>query len=146
MYLLLLLTTLSTFTFAQVNEEAFTHSNYKSGLVRHIVLFRYNKNLSSTAKQDIKKRFLDLKRTCLRNGKPYIVSIEAGSQNSYEGADQGLEAGFIVTFKSQGDRNYYVGHPIVTDEQFADPAHDAFKKFVGPKLDQDGVIVFDFSL
>lgn len=134
-----------SFSHASIPEETFTSSHYKAGLVRHIVLFRYASNVTAFQKNQIKARFLNLKNTCLRNGRPYIVSIEAGSQNSFEQADQGLEQGFIVTFNSQGDRNYYVGHPVVADEKLVDPAHDAFKKIVGPLLDNNGVIVFDFA-
>lgn len=130
----------------KVGEKTFTQENYKPGLVRHIVLFRYAHGISATTKREVMRRFLALKNKCLRNGKPYILAIEAGNQNSGEGADQELEQGFIVSFKSEGDRNYYVGHPIVTDRMFADPAHDAFKRYVGNKLDKNGVIVFDFSI
>jgi hypothetical protein len=35
-------------------------------------------------------------------GQPYITSIETGLQNSGEGADQGFEQIFLVTFKSEG--------------------------------------------
>ena len=59
-----------------------------------------------------------------------------------------MSQGFIVTFKNESDRDYYVGKPFSAD---FDPAHDEFKQFVGPLLsiDQngklDGVIVFDFN-
>jgi hypothetical protein len=33
-------------------------------------------------------------------------------KNSCEGAARNLEQGFIVTFRSEGDRNYYVGQPV----------------------------------
>jgi hypothetical protein len=35
-------------------------------------------------------------------GFPYITSIETGLQSSGEGADQGFEQIFLVTFKSEG--------------------------------------------
>lgn len=91
----LILFSLVSFSHAQVSEQTFTHPQYKSGLVRHIVLFRYASNVSAFQKNQIKARFLNLKNTCLRNGKSYIVSIEAGSQNSFEDADQGLEQGSL---------------------------------------------------
>lgn len=126
--------------------ERFTDSAYKPGLVRHVVLFRYAPTVTPEQKAEVKKRFLALRSLSVRNGRPYVVSIETGAANSGEGADQGLEQGFIVTFRSQGDRNYYVGKPIVTDPAFIDSAHEAFKEFVGPLLDQNGALVFDFSV
>ena len=52
----------------------------------------------------------------------------------------------MLRFASEGDRNYYCGGPIVTDAALYDPAHDAFKHFVGPLLaDATGVLVFDFA-
>lgn len=131
---------------AQAGVEAFTSSNYKPGTVRHIVLFRYDANVTTEQKNEVKQRFLALQRLCKRNGERYVLSIETGGEISGEGADQGLEQGFIVTFKSQGDRNYYVGQPVVTDPSHYDSAHQAFKDFVGPLLDQNGALVFDFAL
>lgn len=131
---------------ATVGVERFTAPDYKRGLIRHIVLFRYNKEVSSEQKEEVIRRFLALKKLGKRNGRTYIRSIETGSDISGEGLDQCFEQGFIVTFKSQGDRNYYVGQPLVTDPSFYDPAHQAFKDFVGPLLDQNGAFVFDFSV
>ena len=51
-----------------------------------------------------------------------------------------------------GDRNYYVGQPVIdpVHAQFYDPAHLAFKNFVGPMLETPvvpgGVFVFDFAV
>ncbi len=132
---------------AGVGVEAFTSPEYKKGLVRHIVLFRYADDVTAAQKKEVKDRFLALQKS-ERNGKRYILSIETGAQNSGEGVDDSLEQAFVVSFKSQGDRNYYVGQPIVTDANFYDPNHQAFKEFVGPLLHKDplGVLVFDFAV
>ena len=130
---------------ATVGVERFTAPDYKPGMIRHIVLFRYNEAVSPEQKEEVIRRFLALRTLAKRNGNTYILSIESGSEISGEGLDQCLEQGFIVTFKSQGDRNYYVGQPVVTDPDFYDAAHQAFKDFVGPMLDQNGAFVFDFS-
>ena len=115
------------------------------GRYQHIVLFKYRAEVSPAQKQEVIRLFLALERLCLRNGRPYISSIVTGAQNSTEGAARGLEQGFIVTFRSEGDRNYYVGAPGEQDSRFADPAHAAFKRFVAPLLAPgDGVLVFDF--
>lgn len=133
-----------------VGVDAFTASSYKPHVVKHIVLFRYAKAVTSLQKDEIKNRFLALKDNCQRSGHPYIVSIETGAQSSGEGLDQQLEQGFIVTFNSEGDRNFYVGQPIVQDAKFYDQAHQKFKEFVGPFLhtpiNPNGVLVFDFVL
>ncbi len=115
------------------------------------MLFRYGSSISPEQKQEVVRRFLALKTLAKRNGRNYIISIDTGSEINGEGADQGLEQGFVVTFKSQGDRNFYVGTPVVTDLNYFDPVHQAFKDFVGPLLDKDasgnvnGALVFDFA-
>jgi len=131
---------------ATVGVERFTAPDYKPGMIRHIVLFRYLEAVTSEQKEEVIRRFLALRTLSKRNGNTYIVSIETGSEISGEGLDQCFEQGFIVTFKSQGDRNYYVGQPVFTDPDFYDAAHQAFKDFLGPMLDQNGALVFDFSV
>ena len=137
-------------TVAEIGPEAFTAPDYKRGLVRHIVLFRYDPRVTAEQKTEVKRRFLSLKSETKREGRPYIVSIETGAQSSGEGVDQSLEQAFIVTFRSEGDRNHYVGSPIVTDARYYDAAHQAFKDFVGPLLHKpvnpSGVLVFDFRV
>jgi hypothetical protein len=123
-----------------------TATNYHSGPVEHVVLFHYKDDVTPTQKGEVAKRFLALQQECQRDGHPYVLSIKAGAQNSGEGVAQGFEEGFEVEFASEGDRNYYVGQPVVTDSHHYDPAHQAFKDFVGPLLsDKNGVLVFDFD-
>lgn len=130
-----------------IGEDNFTSPDYKKGTVQHIVLFRYKDSVTDKQITEINERFLALKDQARRNGQPYIVRLDAGSQNSGEGVDHGYQQGFIVIFSSEGDRNYYVGSPIVTDPGHYDPAHQQFKDFVGPFLaDENGVLVFDFSV
>lgn len=130
----------------QVGTGSFTAPNYKRGAIQHIVLFKYKKSVTAAQIKEVRKRFLSLKTEAKRNGKPYIKQLEAGVQNSGEGADKDFQDGFIVTFSSEGDRNYYVGTPVVTDSKFYDPAHQEFKLFVGSLLaEKDGVLVFDFK-
>lgn len=116
-----------------VGVRVFTAPDYKPGLLKHIVLFKYKKTVTAAQRADVVSRFLSLRRT-LRPGAnaPYILSIVEGQQNSGEGADGGFEQGFVVTFKSEGDRNYYVGKPLVDTQGDYDLAHDAFKQFVAP--------------
>ena len=129
-----------------VGAQKFTSSDHLPGIVRHVVLFRYLDSVTAAQREDAKQRFLALAKKSLRDGKPYIVSIETGLQNSGQGTDQNFEQGFIVTFKSEGDRNYYVGLPFVKDAKFRDGAHQAFKEFVRPLLAPSGILVFDFRV
>ncbi|MFL1503480.1 Dabb family protein [Pseudomonas sp. O64] len=135
---------------AEITREGlkrFTAPGYKPGRVEHIVLFRYKDTVTDKQKAEVKKRFLALEQIAKRSGKRYITSIITGKQNSGEGVDHGFEQAFVVRFKSEGDRNYYVGAPIVEDAKYYDPKHAEFKTFVGPLLaeGQQGVLVFDFA-
>lgn len=113
-------------------------------IVKHFVAFKFDGSVTTEEKKLVMKKFKALKQTCLKNNRPYIVSIESGTANSPEGADQGYEQGYIVTFASEQDRDYYVGKPFFTN---FDPAHDEFKSFVGPLLQKnEGAFVFDFSI
>lgn len=129
------------------DEAALTATDYRPGIVRHIVLFRYRDSTTRAQRQEIGKRFHALAASP-RNGERYIISIESGLQNSLEGHHHGLEHGFIVTFKSEGDRNYYVGTPLIRNSQFYDAAHGDFKRFLAPHLDPTtpSVVVFDFTV
>jgi len=130
-----------------IGTQAFTATDYKPGTVQHIVLFRFKDSTTPAQIEAVSQRFLSLKDEATRDGKPYIVRLDSGRQNSGEGADQGYQQAFIVTFRSEGDRNYYVGTPVVSDPEFSDPAHARFKEFVGPLLaETNGVLVYDFTV
>lgn len=129
-----------------IGEVAFTDAGYRPGEVVHIVLLRFDAAVTPADRQEAKRRFLALGDACRRGGHPYILGVVAGEPNGGERAEHGFEQGFVLRFASEGDRNYYVGSPIVSDPAHLDPAHAAFKTFVGPLLAQpDGVLVFDFS-
>ncbi len=100
--------------------------------------------MTQAQKQQVIDRFRAL-ATSKRNTKLYIQSITGGFQNSHEGARRGYEVGFIVNFTSEGDRNYYVGTPYITDAQFFDPNHNAFKQFVDSLLANNGALVMDYN-
>ena len=115
-----------------VGVERFTAPDYRPGTVTHIVLFRY----APDADRDlVRHRFHALAASSR------IVSIVSGPQASAESTT--FDDVFIVTFDSLGDRNFYVGEPVVTDERFYDSEHHAFKQFVGPHL--AAVEVFDLE-
>ncbi|MFG2950016.1 Dabb family protein [Streptomyces adustus] len=128
---------------SRVGPKEFTAADHKPGRVQHIVLFQFKPGTSAKEQAETTRRFRSLKTDAVRHGKPYITSLESGTQTSGEGLGRGMQQGYIVTFASEGDRNYYVGKPIVTDPEFYDPAHESFKNFVRPLL--EGAIVFDFG-
>lgn len=127
-----------------IGVERFTARDYRPGPVVHIVLFRYLADTSSALRQEAIERFLALAETH-RHGAPYIASIAGGPPAGGESAESGFEHGFVVTFSSAGDRNYYVGEPVVSDARFYDPVHAEFKRFVAPLLAPNGVVVFDIG-
>lgn len=131
----------------EIGNDAFTSHAYNPGNITHIVIFKYKESVTLEQKKEVIQRFLHLQQS-RRPGenRPYILSITTGSQNSGENASMGFEQAFIVTFGSEGDRNYYVGTPVVVDSVYYDRQHAEFKKFVGPLLaNNNGVLVFDFT-
>lgn len=128
---------------AEVGVEEFTARDFRPGVVRHVVLFRYRDHVTPAQKEEVLQRFRALATSPRPDGRPYVVSIEAGTQTSGEGAGGGFEHGIVVTFASEGDRNFYVGTPVVDDPAHLDPEHARFKEFVGPLLADGGVLVFD---
>jgi len=132
-------------TLAKIGPEAFTAEAYKPGLIRHIVLFQYALGASAKQRGQVVERFLALGDACQRKGGDrYLIGIETGPQTSGEGADKGLNQGFIVTLKSEGDRNYYVGTPVVHDPAYYDQAHQEYKDFIKPLV--SNALVFDFPV
>ena len=130
----------------EVGSKAFTAHTYNPGKIKHIVLFKYKDSVTPEQKKEVIQRFLHLKQS-RRTGekRPYIDSITTGPQSSGEKASLGFEQAFIVTFRSEGDRNYYVGTPVVDDPIYYDKQHAEFKQFVGPLLaENNGVLVFDY--
>jgi hypothetical protein len=116
--------------------------------VQHIVVFKYKADVSAAKKAEIATRFLALKDLGKRDGQSYIVSITGGKAISKEGFDQGLEQGFVVTFRNEADRNYFVGKPYAAA---MDPVHQALAQDVMPLVATDsagklvGVFAFDFN-
>jgi hypothetical protein len=128
-----------------LDESVITAPDYHPGLLRHIVLFQYSEATTPQQRQETEQRFHSLAES-KRQGRRYIASIESGVQNSPEGLHRGLEHGFIVTFESEGDRNYYLGEPLITNPACYDPIHHEFKRFVVQHVSPTGVLVFDFTV
>ncbi|KDQ49761.1 hypothetical protein JAAARDRAFT_42600 [Jaapia argillacea MUCL 33604] len=98
--------------------------------VTHIVSFKY-KNVADAP--EAARRFQALLTECKLDGKPYILSLTAGSNNSPEGASKGLQHTFVLIFPDLETRDYYLD---------VDIAHQEFKSYIRP-LVQDAFI-FDF--
>jgi hypothetical protein len=99
----------------------------QSSELRHVVAFKFK---GTTSKQEIKQ--VEESFRALKKKIPQIKAFEWGLNNSPEKHDKGFTHGFILTFKSEKDRDAYLPHP----------AHKEFGKLVGPLLDD--VFVIDF--
>ncbi|MFT8719727.1 Dabb family protein [Acetobacter sp.] len=129
---------------AEVGAERFTAPDFHLGNVRHMVMFRFRQSATPEQRRQVTEHFMALAKESRRpDHSSVVVSIETGAQNSGESSDLGLERAYLVTFRSEGDRNFYVGQPVVTDSHYFDAAHEAFKAFAKPYLAK--VVVFDFT-
>jgi hypothetical protein len=95
--------------------------------LQHVVSFKFK---SSATPEDIKK--VEEAFGALKGKIPEIAKLEWGTNVSKEKRDKGFTHCFIVTFKSEKDRDTYIAHPD----------HKAFGKILGPVLED--VFVIDF--
>lgn len=119
-----MITVIATFAFTAAHLE---NEKEKTGLLRHVVAFKFKDDASQEKIDAIVKTFENLDSEI-----PFIVSIEHGTNNSPEGLNNGFTHCFILTFKSAKDRDAYLPHP----------AHKAFGQQLGPVLDK--VFVIDY--
>lgn len=125
-----------------------TDPDFGPGTVRHIVLFGLREDVAEAQRMELVERFHSLVDAPRPGGRRPVVSIESGTQVSGEAAASTHDLGFIVTFASLGDRNYYVGEAGSQDEARSDPQHAAFTAFAGPLLRPGpaGCTVFDLQV
>jgi len=95
--------------------------------LQHVVCFKFKSSAPAADVKKVEEAFQALKKTI-----PQIAALEWGTNVSKEQHDKGFTHCFIVTFKSEKDRDTYISHP----------EHKAFGGIVGPVLDQ--VFVIDF--
>ena len=95
--------------------------------LQHVVCFKFK---STAAPEEIKK--VETAFGALKEKIPQIAKLEWGTNISKENRDKGFTHCFIVTFKSEKDRDTYIEHP----------EHKAFVKIVGPVVED--VFVIDF--
>jgi hypothetical protein len=95
--------------------------------LQHVVCFKFK---TTAAPQDIKK--VEEAFQALPKQISQVQSFEWGTNVSKEKHDKGFTHCYVLSFKSEADRDAYIEHP----------AHKAFGKIVGPVLDD--VFVIDF--
>jgi hypothetical protein len=100
---------------------------YGAGKVHHVVCFKFK---SSATPDDIKK--VEEAFRALQDKIPGIESLKWGTNISKEQRNKGFTHCFVLTFKTDKDRDVYLEHPD----------HKAFAKLVGPFVDD--VFVIDF--
>jgi hypothetical protein len=96
-------------------------------MLRHIVLFAFKPDSTREDIESIEQTF-----AALPAGIPEIAGFEWGTDVSVENLAQGYTHCFVVTFRSEQDRDVYLPHP----------AHQAFVALVGPHIEK--VLVIDF--
>ncbi|MDX1953262.1 MAG: Dabb family protein [Verrucomicrobiota bacterium] len=99
----------------------------KKDTLRHVVAFKFKESASAEDIKKVEDEFRGLTKKIKE-----IKSFEWGLNNSPEKHNKGTTHGFILTFKSEKDRDIYLEHP----------AHKEFGALVGPLLAD--VFVIDF--
>src|SRR5215475_13166861 len=87
--------------------------------LQHVVSFKFKPTASAEDIKKVENAFRDLKTKI-----PQIVTFEWGTNVSKEGHDKGFTHCFILSFKSEKDRDAYINHP----------EHKAFGKMLHPFL------------
>lgn len=80
--------------------------NNKEPLVFHFVGFGFSQTCSEEKVKFILEAFVSLKDKISQ-----IDSFRYGENNSPEGLNKNCSHGFILTFKTQEDRDFYLTHP-----------------------------------
>jgi len=95
--------------------------------LHHVVCFKFKSTATADEIKKVETAFQGLKKKI-----PQVVTLEWGVNVSKEQRDKGFTHCFLLSFKSEKDRDAYIEHP----------QHKAFGKLVGPVLDD--VFVVDF--
>jgi hypothetical protein len=95
--------------------------------LQHVVCFKFKPAATAQDIRKVEEAFQALKQKI-----PQVVTLEWGANVSKEKRDKGFTHCFVLSFKSEQDRDAYIEHP----------EHKAFGKIVGPVLDD--VFVIDF--
>jgi uncharacterized protein YebE (UPF0316 family) len=95
--------------------------------LQHVVCFKFKTTATAQDIRQVEEAFQALKQKI-----PQVVTLEWGTNVSKEKRDKGFTHCFVLSFKSEKDRDTYIEHS----------EHKAFGKIVGPVLDD--VFVIDF--
>jgi hypothetical protein len=98
-----------------------------AGKVHHVVCFKFKSTATTDQIKQVEEAF-----AALQEKVPGIESLKWGTNVSNEQRNKGFTHCFVLTFKTQKDRDNYLEHP----------EHKAFGKLVGPVVDD--VFVIDF--
>ena len=104
-----------------------TASALADGPVRHVVHFKFKSDADPAAVQKVVTEFAKLKAKI-----PVVESLEWRKDISPEGLGKGFTHCWIVTFKSEADRDVYIKHP----------EHQAFVAILKPVLEEAFVVDF----
>jgi len=102
-------------------------SAHAADKLQHVVCFKFKTTATAQDIKQVEEAFQALKQKI-----PQVVTLEWGTNVSKEKRDKGFTHCFVLSFKSEQDRDTYIEHP----------EHKAFGKIVGPVLDD--VFVIDF--
>ena len=81
------------------------HAAEETKVLRHVVLFKFADTATAEQIADVERAFAGLKSEITE-----IQDFEWGTDNSPEGLAQGFTHCFLVTFKSETDRDAYLPH------------------------------------
>jgi hypothetical protein len=95
--------------------------------LQHVVCFKFKTTAAPPEIKKVEEAFQALPKQISQ-----VQSLEWGTNVSKEKRDKGFTHCFLLSFKSEADRDAYIEHP----------SHKAFGKLVGPVLDD--VFVLDF--
>jgi len=94
-------------------------------MLRHIVMFQFKESSSKADVQKVVDAFRSLKSSI-----PQVAAFEYGTDNSPEGLANGFTHCFLITFKSEADRDVYLPHP----------KHKEFVEVLKPHLEKVQVL------
>jgi hypothetical protein len=126
-FLLLGIACVGAYTLSGVANETELTVAQESKLLRHVVLFQFKESSSAEEIAKVVDAFRALPKKI-----PAIADFEYGTDNSPEKLSEGLTHCFLVTFKSEADREAYLPHP----------AHMEFVEVLKPHLER--VVVVDY--
>lgn len=113
---------------ANIRENAMAQDNAEDTVVRHVVIFKFKDAATPEQIKTVENDFAALPGKISQ-----IQAFEWGTNISPESLAQGYTHCFVVTFKSEADRDAYIPHP----------AHKQFASSLGPVLDK--VLVIDYK-